>query len=121
MKRLARPAAAVLLVLLGGFFCGDAGALSPEQCSYFEEGGKTAICHATQSARQPFVLLHVSPQACAASHAGHPNDFLAINDPSCNGTGSLPEGAPCDATLECGSGLACVADVCAAVAPLAIH
>lgn len=107
MRRLARPALAALFL----FLCTDAGALSPEQCQYFESGGKTAICHASQSARNPYVLLHISTEACIAGHAGHPFDFVAI-DESCDGSSSLPAGAPCDGTLACGDGLSCFNGTC---------
>jgi hypothetical protein len=97
----------LLLVL-----CTDAGALIPEQCQFFQIGGETAICHASQSGRQPFVLIHVSEEACIAGHAGHPDDFVAV-DESCGEPTPLPAGAPCDATLACAEGLACsVAGTC---------
>jgi hypothetical protein len=107
MKRLARPGIAALFL----FLCTDAGALSPEQCQYFETNGRIAICHATSSARNPYVLLHISEASCVASHAGHPLDFV-VPQGSCEQAGTLPEGAPCDATLACSDGLSCVSGTC---------
>jgi hypothetical protein len=114
MSWLARPAVGALFLLLCGFFSGDAGALSPAQCSYFEVGGKTAICHATRSAENPFVLINIPLEACIASHAGHPQDFVALGG-SCEQPTTLPLGAPCDATLACSEGLACTAGICTLV------
>jgi hypothetical protein len=107
MRRFARPAVAALFL----FLCADAGALTPAQCDYFADGGHTAICHATQSVKNPYVLLHVSAEACIASHAGHPSDFASV-DGSCDGSATLPAGAPCDATLACSEGLSCTNGTC---------
>lgn len=118
MIRFARPVAAVFVIILGGLFCGDAGALTPAQCSYFATQDRVAICHQSAAPRQPYVLLYVSQQSCAAGHAGHPRDFVAFGDVTCNGSGALPEGAPCDdASVECGDGLSCVANICSKGAP----
>ena len=108
MGRFARPALAALFLIL----CTDAGALSPEQCLYFESGGSTTICHRTASARNPYVLLNISAEACVVGHAGHPSDYVAIDDESCDGSGALPAGAPCDETLECSEGLSCTEGTC---------
>ena len=91
-------------------------AITPEQCSFFENDGKTAICQATGSARNPYVILRVSEEACFA-HAGHSGDYVSVNDPTCEGQGCLPVGAPCDATLPCCEGSACVSGACQPVAP----
>ncbi len=115
MQRVQRLLAATMFLMVCVTFAGDAGALTLEQCSFFQSNGKVAICHLTGSPRNPYVRLEVSPSACAAGHAGHPADFVAFNDPTCNGSGSLPEGAPCDGTIECGDGLSCKASICRAV------
>ncbi len=107
MRRLARPAIGALFL----FLCADAGALTPAQCQYSEIGGTTPLCHATRSAGNSYVLLHVATEACVVSHAGHPLDFVALGD-SCEQPTPLPEGAPCDATLACSEGLSCEAGTC---------
>jgi hypothetical protein len=80
-------------------------ALSADQCDYFQVGGKTRICHATGSAKNPYVILNVSDAACVSSHAAHPADYVAVGDATCNGQGCLPEGAPSDPTIACCDGL----------------
>ena len=81
-------------------------ALTADQCSYFQIGGKTRICHATGSAKNPYVILDLAEAACVSSHAAHPADFVAVENSSCNGQGCLPQGAPSDPTLACCEGLA---------------
>lgn len=63
--------------------------LSAEQREYFRVGGKTRICHATGSAKNPFVLLSVSDVACVSAHATHPADYVAVDDSTCNGQAAL--------------------------------
>lgn len=111
MSRLSRSMVVAGFVLFCGLLSGDAGALSPEQCEFFSAGGRTAICHRTASAENPYTLLHVSTRACVAAHAGHPSDFVAVNG-SCALPGTLPAGAPCDGTLACGEGLTCSNGFC---------
>lgn len=55
---------------------GAPATLTQEDCSFYLVGGRTAVCHATGSPSRPFVLLHLSHQACAA-HAAHAADFVA--------------------------------------------
>lgn len=87
-------------------------AITPDQCTYFQTGAKTAICHATGSPTRPFIVLDLSEQACIA-HARHASDFVAVGDPTCQGgQGCLPGNSPCDATLPCCDGLACVNGTC---------
>jgi hypothetical protein len=96
-------------------------ALSAEQCNYFVVGGKTRICHATGSAKNPFVILSVSAASCVDAHAGHAHDYVAVGDSTCNGQGCLPAGAPVDSTLGCCEGLTArdgtcqVSDLCRGV------
>ena len=81
MKRLA-------LVTLFIVLCGIAGtsarhdeagtsALTADQCMLNASDGKVAVCHATHSEKNPWVLLRVSESACINSHAGHPDDVIA--------------------------------------------
>ena len=44
----------------------------------------------------------------------HAGDYVAVNDPTCQGGGCLPANAPCDATLPCCSGFSCVSGTCQA-------
>jgi len=93
----------------------DAGSapLTADQCASFATHGKVTICHATHSAKNPFVVIRVSERACTEGHAGHPDDFVAVDDPpTCQGLGCLPEDAPCDETLGCCDGLACTEGTC---------
>lgn len=108
MKTTAVALAAVLAVLCAA---GGTLALTEEQCLFFEVNGKTAICHAIGSPQTPFIALEVPTQACMR-HAEHPNDHVAVGDPECQGTGCLPENAPCDATLPCCEGLTCNNGIC---------
>ena len=94
-------------------------AITPEQCQFFEIDDKTAICHATGSEKNPYVSLRVSEEACFA-HAEHHADFVSIGDPTCEGLGCLPAGAPCDDTLGCCDGLACTNGVCEPVSVCAL-
>jgi len=87
-------------------------ALTAEQCSYFAADGKITLCHATSSAKHPYTVLKVSESACIESLAKNPNDYVAVNDPTCNGGGCLPEAAPCDATVPCCEGLSCDSGKC---------
>ncbi|WP_437302922.1 calcium-binding EGF-like domain-containing protein [Sorangium sp. So ce388] len=101
-------------------------ALTGAQCDYFDVNGKVQICHLTSSASHPYTIIKTSVQGCINGHAGHPGDYITSTDPSsptydptCQGGGCLPVGAPTDATLECCDGLVsqngtCV-DLCAGV------
>jgi len=113
MNRISPFALAVLVILLvGAASASVTHAVTPEQCQYFAVGGKVQICHATQSARYPYVILNVSENACIEGHCGHPYDFVAVGDPTCQGLGCLPGFTPCDATLPCCDGLSCSNGVC---------
>ncbi|XXX71815.1 EGF domain-containing protein [Sorangium sp. So ce134] len=94
-------------------------ALTPEQCPYFDPGGTVQICHHTGSATKPYTILRISDQACINAHSAHDGDYITSTDPSsplydptCNGQGCLPVGAPCDATLPCCDGLTCQDGTC---------
>jgi hypothetical protein len=87
--------------------------LSAEQCDAFVSDGKVQICHRTSGAH-PYTILKVAEAACAAAHVGHAGDYVAVGDPTCDGGGCLPSGAPCDDTLPCCDGLACTDGACAA-------
>jgi len=87
-------------------------ALTEEQCLFFDQNGKDTICHATHSARNPYVLLKVSDQACVQAHANHDGDYIAVGDPTCQGLGCLPLDAPCDPLVPCCGGGVCTNGVC---------
>ena len=109
--RVGRLAVINSIVMFCGFLSGDAGALTPAQCEYFEVGGRTAICHATGSPNRPYILINAGQNACVIAHATHERDFVAVGG-SCDAPSPLPEGAPCDSTLRCADGLLCGAGVC---------
>src|SRR5262249_52017245 len=98
-----------------------AHALNPAQCRAFASGGKVSICHATGgnvsvcSTNNPFVNLRVGLSGCLHGHAGHQNDYVAVNDPTCSGGSCLPQDAPCDASLPCCEGSSCTDGTCKAV------
>ena len=89
-------------------------ALIAEQCSYFAANDRVTICHHTSSARNPYVIVRTNIAACAG-HSGHNGDYIAVDDPTCNGGGCFPAGAPYDGSVECCEGLAPVDGYCTAV------
>ena len=92
---------------------GSAGsALTAAQCDYFGAGGTVRICHRTYSSTHSFTILQISKEACIHAHAAHADDYVAVDDPTCQGGGCLPAGAPCDPTLPCCDGSACQGGVC---------
>ena len=111
MSQFVRLSVMAGIALFCGFLSGDARALTPAQCEYFEVAGRTAICHATGSPNRPYILINAGQNACAIAHASHESDFVATNG-SCDAPAPLPEGAPCDPTLACAEGLSCVAGTC---------
>ena len=78
-----------------------AQALTEEQCNFFQSDGKVQICHRTSSPTKPYTIIKVSTQGCIDGHAAHDGDYVAVNDPTCNGQGCYPVGAPFDGTVEC--------------------
>jgi hypothetical protein len=114
MKLFTRLTVAAAFFFVCSFLSGDAGALTADQCTFFSTNGQTAICHRTGSASSPYVRLEISTRACVSGHAGHASDYAAFNDSTCNGSGSFPEGAPCDGTVECSEGLSCQSGICRA-------
>src|SRR5215831_3986128 len=68
-------------------------ALTGDQCMSFDVNGKDTICHHTGSAQHPFTILKTSQQGCIDGHAQHPQDYVAVGDPTCQGGGCLPQGA----------------------------
>ena len=87
-------------------------ALTDAQCAYFDVNGKIQICHHTGSAKHPYTIIRTSVQACADAFAAHAGDYVTstdptspLYDPTCQGGGCLPAGAPSDATLPCCDGL----------------
>src|SRR5439155_21564814 len=83
-------------------------ALTAEQCAFpFNANGTNTICHATGSARNPWVLLKTSEEGCVEGHSRHAGDYLDVNGGTCDGQGCLPANAPCDTTLPCCEGTCC--------------
>ncbi len=87
-------------------------ALTAQQCNYFAQDGKVQICHRTASQTKPYTILKVSEAACVNAHALHAGDYVAVNDPNCQGVGCLPQGAPCDPTVPCCEGFSCTNGTC---------
>jgi len=88
-------------------------ALTADQCSFFAVDDKVTICHATNSARHPYVVIRTNTLGCAEGHAGHSGDYITssdptspLYDPTCKGLGCYPEGAPWDGSVPCCEGLA---------------
>jgi len=109
---------AIAIPLSAACTSGDAlqasvAALSAEQCAFFDVNGEVTVCHETASLNNPYTVLKLSTEACAG-HDGHWGDYVtstnpadATYDPTCNGQGCLPEGAPVDlpTTVMCCEGM----------------
>jgi hypothetical protein len=124
--RLAWLAGGVVFGFLGGCAPGPAtpadeqigsnhAGLTAAQCRHFAASGKVTICHRTHAAGHQYRILEVSEHACINAHAAHAGDYVAVDDPTCQGGGCLPAGAPCDATVPCCDGASCQNGVCAAI------
>lgn len=91
---------------------GQAGdELSAAQCDYFAVNGKVTICHLTGAARKPYNVLKIAVAGCD-DHSSHDGDYVAVGDPTCNGQGCFPAGAPYDGSVECCEGLSPVDGTC---------
>ncbi|XXX78228.1 calcium-binding EGF-like domain-containing protein [Sorangium sp. So ce134] len=90
-----------------------------EQCDHFDVDGKVQLCHHTGSAKHPYTIIKTSVRACIDGHAAHAGDYVAVNDPTCQGGGCLPVNAPCDATLPCCEGSTCESGTCQVIDPCA--
>lgn len=97
-------------------------ALTAAQCEYFDVNGSIQICH--QLGNGKFKILRINEQACINAHGEHSDDYVTttdpnspLYDPTCNGQGCLPEGAPCDETIEPCEGLICENGVVSSCAP----
>lgn len=86
--------------------------LTEEQCAFFAVDGTVTVCHATASRANPYISLQVAAASCVG-HSLHEGDYVSVDDPTCDGLGCFPEGAPYDGTVECCEGLAPVDGVCA--------
>ena len=75
--------------------------LTAEQCAFFDASGTVQICHRTSSATKPYTILKTSSAGCISGHSTHAEDYVAVGDPTCNGQGCYPAGAPFDGTVEC--------------------
>jgi hypothetical protein len=88
-------------------------ALTVDECNFFAVDGSVRICHATGSAKNPYVILQVSSAGCVDGHAGHPGDYVpTATDLDCHGGGCFPLGAPVDPTIPCCDGLVPLDGVC---------
>ncbi|WP_437973308.1 VCBS repeat-containing protein [Sorangium sp. So ce295] len=95
------------------------GALTPEQCNYFDVNGTVQICHRTGSATKPYAIIRVNEQACVNAHSAHGQDYVTsldpsspLYDPTCGGQGCLAVNAPCDPTVPCCDGTQCINGTC---------
>lgn len=98
-------------------------AVIDEQCEFFDVNGQVQICHHTDSVTHPYTSIRTSVQGCINGHAGHELDYVAVDDPTCQGGACLPVTAPCDSTLPCCDGLTCQDATCvvASTCPCAGH
>jgi hypothetical protein len=122
LTRLMLLAGAAALASLGGCSASSpppeehlgstSSALTAAQCQYFAVDGKVTICHRTGSATHPYTAIDISEQGCIRGHAAHAGDYVAVDDPTCQGGRCLPAGAPCDDTLPCCDGASCQSGVC---------
>lgn len=53
--------------------------ITPAQCQAGAVENRVMICHRTRSDVNPYVLVEVSVSACLKGHAGHAEDFIAVN------------------------------------------
>ena len=97
-------------------------ALTAGQCEYFDVNGSVQICHELGNGK--FKILRVNEQACVNAFSSFPNDYVTstdpaspLYDPTCQGNGCLPEGAPVDNTVPCCDGLSAQNGVCTVVVP----
>ena|SRR5438477_3709354 len=84
-------------------------ALTAEECTSFAgQNGKVAICHATNSVKNPFVAIQPDVNGCINGHSNHPLDFIDFTG-DCSVT-CLPQGAPCiiEQTPSCCAGFFCI-------------
>ncbi|WNG15258.1 FG-GAP repeat domain-containing protein [Cystobacter fuscus] len=87
-------------------------ALTAAQCEYFGVEGKVRICHKTGSTKKPYTSIEISEQACIDDHSQHAGDYVAVDDPTCQGGVCLPAGSPWDPTLPCCENLVVQNGVC---------
>src|SRR5262249_60841566 len=70
--------------------------LTAAQCDAFDVNGKVTICHYTGSEKHPYTTVKISEQGGIDGHPGHPHEYGAGGDPTCQGGGGLPQNPPCD-------------------------
>ena len=73
--------------------------LTVDQCTYYAEGGAGSgtFCHATSSAKNPFVVITTDEEGCINGHEDHARDKIAIDGKCVDGC--FPSGAPVDESL----------------------
>lgn len=118
---------ALALVFLLGSMAGACGmdeeisqrsqALTADQCSFFAVDGNVTICHKTASTQHPYTSIKKNESNCGG-HTDHDDDYVSVGDPSCNGSGCFPIGAPYDGTVECCEGLVAEDGICVDAAPV---
>ncbi|HTN92375.1 MAG TPA: VCBS repeat-containing protein [Sorangium sp.] len=86
-------------------------ALTPAQCEHYDVNGTILMCHKTSRTTHPYTILKIK-LACLPAHLLHLGDYIALGDPTCNGDGCLPQGAPCNATVPCCDGTQCINGTC---------
>lgn len=81
-------------------------ALTVDQCTYFAAAGNgtVTICHATSSAKNPYVIIRTDEQGCINGHEDHAGDKISL-DGTC-ADGCFPPGAPVDEDEKCCDGQA---------------
>ena len=94
-------------------------ALTADQCAFFGVDGNVTICHKTASTQHPYTSIKKNESNCGG-HTEHDDDYVSVGDPSCNGSGCFPVGAPYDGTVECCEGLEAVDGICVDAAPVPV-
>ena len=71
----------------------------------YASGEKVALCHATSSVKNPYVLLELSAEAVQTHLNQHSQDFIAIDGITCEAAAC--QDAPCAGNEDCCEGLSC--------------
>jgi hypothetical protein len=113
MKFLMSLVAASLLVACGGVAPGNARTelnSNGTQRASLSAQAKVAICHETESAKNPFVVISISQSAVPAHIPHHDGDHFYNDGKCCNAQAQY-----CSTDGDCCSGLSCLAGACAPV------
>lgn len=90
---------------------GAAVELTAEQCAFFAVNGRVTVCHQSNSPKHPYTVMNATVAACR-QHVPHGGDYIGYQDPTCNGQGCFPAGAPYDGSVECCAGLTGASGTC---------